>query len=193
MLESAASLDAQPLSRPPLRPPALRRILQPSPRCIPAPPPLILLGAVSHHHHHHLASSGVIIPRRSTKADLLDLYASLQAGENLNSTPPSRASGRACTGRSAPYSRPEQTTTPPRTEPLPSSYIIRAASHCPPPTSSERELAAHAGGEPVFASTSRHSGVSPPPPAEKSRSQLLPRYSPNPVPYPWPAVRAFPR
>ncbi|KAI2660037.1 hypothetical protein H4Q32_022635 [Labeo rohita] len=145
-----------------------------------------------------LASSGVIIPHRSTKADLL--YASLQAGENPNSTPRSRASGRACTGRSAPYSWPEQTTTPPRAASWPSGRSDRpsaslghapkdaVASHRPPPRSSEQELAAHAGREPVFTSTSRHSGASPPPPAEKSRSQLLPRYSPNPLPYPWPTA-----
>ncbi|KAI2647906.1 Pro-Pol polyprotein [Labeo rohita] len=53
-----------------------------------------------------LASSGVIIPRRSTKADLLTLYASLQVGENPGSAPP--------------YARPEQTTTPPRTASRPS-------------------------------------------------------------------------
>ncbi|KAI2646861.1 Pro-Pol polyprotein [Labeo rohita] len=147
-----------------------------------------------------LTSSGVIIPRRSTKADLLNLYASLQAEENPGSTPPSRASGRAGTGRSAPYSRPEQTATPPRTASRPSGRNDRpsaslghapkaaVASHRPPPRSSERELAAYAGGEPVFASTSRRCGASPPPPAENSRSQLLPRYSPNPLPYPWPAA-----
>ncbi|KAL0178801.1 hypothetical protein M9458_027695, partial [Cirrhinus mrigala] len=147
-----------------------------------------------------LVSSGVIIPRRSTKADLLNLYASLQAGENPISTSPSRASGRACTSRSTPYSRPEQTTTPTRMASRPSGRSDRpsaslghapkaaVASHRPPPRSSERELAAHAGGQPVFASTSCHSGASPPPQAEKSRSQLLPRYSPNPVPYPWPAA-----
>ncbi|KAL0148072.1 hypothetical protein M9458_056612 [Cirrhinus mrigala] len=91
-----------------------------------------------------LASSGVIIPCRSTKSDLLDLYASLQAGENPNFTLPFRASGRACTGRSAPYSRPEQ-TTPPRTASRPPGRSKRpsaslghapkaaVASHCPPP------------------------------------------------------------
>ncbi|RXN11092.1 proline and serine-rich 1-like protein [Labeo rohita] len=100
----------------------------------------------------------------------------------------------------AEHARAAQTTTPPRTASRPSGRSDRqsaslghapkaaAASHCPPPRSSERELAAHAGGKPVFASTSRLSGASPPPPAEKSRSQLLPRYSPNPVPYPWPAA-----
>ncbi|RXN13000.1 poly [Labeo rohita] len=147
-----------------------------------------------------LASSGVIIPRRSTKADLLTLYASLQAGENPGSAPPSRASGGARTSRCAPYARPEQSTTPPRTAPRPSGRSegpsasrghapkAAVASHCPPSRPSEQELAAHAGGEPVFASTSRNSGASPPPPAEKSRSQLLPRCSPNPLPFPWPAA-----
>ncbi|KAL0168334.1 hypothetical protein M9458_036556, partial [Cirrhinus mrigala] len=75
-----------------------------------------------------LASSGIIIPCRSTKADLLNLYASLQAGENPNSTPPSRASGRACTGRSTPYSRPEQTTTPPRMASRPSGRSKRPSA-----------------------------------------------------------------
>ncbi|RXN19191.1 translation initiation factor IF-2-like protein [Labeo rohita] len=55
-----------------------------------------------------LASSGVFIPRRSTKADLFDLYASPQAGENLNSTPPSRASGRACTATALPTHGPSK-------------------------------------------------------------------------------------
>ncbi|RXN30268.1 proline-rich 36-like protein [Labeo rohita] len=147
-----------------------------------------------------LASSGVIIPRRSTKVDLLALYASLQAGENPGSAPPSRASGGACTSRCAPYARPEQTTTPPRTASRPSGrsegpsasrgHAPKAAvtSNCPPSRPSERELAALAGGEPVFASTSRNSGASPPPPAEQSRSQLLPRCPPNPLPFPWPAA-----
>ncbi|RXN38444.1 poly [Labeo rohita] len=147
-----------------------------------------------------LASSGVIIPRRSTKADLLTLYASLQAGENPGSAPPSRASGGARTSRCAPYARPEQSTTPPRTASRPSGRSegpsasrghapkAAVASHCPPSRPSERELAAHTGGEPVFASTSRNSGASPPPPAAISRSQLLPRCSPNPLPFPWPAA-----
>ncbi|KAL0160929.1 hypothetical protein M9458_044654, partial [Cirrhinus mrigala] len=100
-----------------------------------------------------LASSGVIIPRRSTKADLLTLYASLQAGENPGSAPPSRASGGACTSRCAPYARPEQTTTPPRT-------------------------------------ASRPSGRSKGPSASRGRGRqlLLPRCSPNPLPFPWPAA-----
>ncbi|KAL0150468.1 hypothetical protein M9458_054285 [Cirrhinus mrigala] len=124
-----------------------------------------------------LASSGVIIPRRSTKADLLTLYASLQAEENPGSAPPSRASGGARTSRCAPYARPEQSTTPPKTASRPSGRSegpsasrghapkAAVASHCPPSRPSERELAAHTGGEPVFASTSRNSGASPPPPA----------------------------
>ncbi|RXN11892.1 translation initiation factor IF-2-like protein [Labeo rohita] len=135
-----------------------------------------------------LASSGIIIPRRSTKADLLDLYASLQAGENPNSTPPSRASGRACTGRSAPYSRPEQTTTPPRSASRPSGRSKRPSaslghapnavvtSHRPPPRSSERELAAHAGGEQAIASSSRRDSASLLPPVAKSSLLLLPHY-----------------
>ncbi|RXN02475.1 poly [Labeo rohita] len=147
-----------------------------------------------------LASSGVIIPRRSTKADLLTLYASLQAGENPGSAPPSRASGGARTSRCAPYARPEQSTTPPRTASRPSGRSegpsasrghapkAAVASHCPPSRPSERELAAHTGGEPVFASTSRNSGASPPPPAAISHSQLLPRCSPNSLPFPWPAA-----
>ncbi|KAL0150992.1 hypothetical protein M9458_053719 [Cirrhinus mrigala] len=147
-----------------------------------------------------LASSGVIIPRRSTKADLLTLYASLQAEENPGSAPPSRASGGARTSRCAPYARPEQSTTPPKTASRPSGRSegpsasrghapkAAVASHCPPSRPSERELAAHTGGEPVFASTSRNSGASPPPPAAISRSQLLPRCSPNPLPFPWPAA-----
>ncbi|RXN24353.1 proline and serine-rich 1-like protein [Labeo rohita] len=91
-----------------------------------------------------LASSGVIIPRRSTKADLLTLYASLQAGENPGSAPPSRASGGARTSCCAPYARPEQSTTPLRTASRPSGrsegpsasrgHATKAvvASHCPP-------------------------------------------------------------
>ncbi|KAL0152549.1 hypothetical protein M9458_052272, partial [Cirrhinus mrigala] len=114
-----------------------------------------------------LASAGISLPRRSTKADLLDLYASLQAGENPNSSPPSRASGRACTGHSAPYPQPGQTITPPRTASQPSGRNRRpsaslghapnvaVASLRPPSRSSQRELAAHAGGEPAIASTSR--------------------------------------
>ncbi|RXN31048.1 translation initiation factor IF-2-like protein [Labeo rohita] len=81
-----------------------------------------------------LVSSGIVIPRRSTKADLLDLYASLQAGEKPNSTPPSRASGRARTGRSAPYST-SGCSKRPRPEcrghqPPPSFSIIRAGDRC---------------------------------------------------------------
>ncbi|KAI2650910.1 Glycerol-3-phosphate dehydrogenase [Labeo rohita] len=131
----------------------------------PAAPPATVQAAVQ------ATSSGIIIPRRSTKADLLNLYASLQAGENPNSTPPSRASSRACMGRSAPYSQPEQTTTFTRSAFRPSGCSKRpsaslghapnaaVASHHPPPRSSERELAAHAGGELAIAFTSRHSSA----------------------------------
>ncbi|KAI2650052.1 Stress response protein ish1 [Labeo rohita] len=133
-----------------------------------------------------LVSSGIVIPRRSTKADLLDLYASLQAGEKPNSTPPSRASGRARTGRSAPYSTSGCSKRPSAS--LGHAPNATVASHCPPSRSSEREIAAHAGGEPAIASTSRRGSASSPPPAAISRSQFLPRHSPNSLPYPWPAA-----
>ncbi|KAL0163951.1 hypothetical protein M9458_039704, partial [Cirrhinus mrigala] len=58
----------------------------------------------------------------------------------------------------------------------------------PPPRSSKRELAAHAGGELAIASTSRCCSASLLPPAAKSSSQLLPHHSPNPLPNPWPAA-----
>ncbi|KAI2666721.1 Filamentous hemagglutinin [Labeo rohita] len=113
-----------------------------------------------------LTSSGVIIPRHSR------FHSSLQGFRQSRHGPQrSLLSARAnCHSSEDGFS------------------AAAVASHRPPPRSSERELAAYAGGEPVFASTSRHCGASPPPPAEKSRSQLLPRYSPNPLPYPWPAA-----
>ncbi|KAL0153954.1 hypothetical protein M9458_050711 [Cirrhinus mrigala] len=62
-----------------------------------------------------LVCSSVIMPCRSTKVDLLNLYTYLQAGDPPSSTPPSRATDKASTGRSTPYSRPEQITTPLKT------------------------------------------------------------------------------
>ncbi len=53
-----------------------------------------------------LISAGVIIPRRSSKADLLALYNSLQSGELQNSSPPLKSATTASKSRKSPYSRP---------------------------------------------------------------------------------------
>ncbi len=50
-----------------------------------------------------LTSAGVIIPRRSSKSDLLALYNSLQSGELQNSSPPLKSASKS---RKSPYSRP---------------------------------------------------------------------------------------
>ncbi|RXN22878.1 melanocortin receptor 4-like protein [Labeo rohita] len=131
------------------------------------------------------ASSGVIILCRSTKVDLLDLYASFQT----NSTPPSRALDKASTGRNAPYSWFEQITQKTVCEPGPNAPNATAASTRPPPRSSEWQFTAHTGGKPAIASTSRGGSASSPPPVASSCSQLLPHHSLNPLPYPWPAAR----
>ncbi len=85
-----------------------------------------------------LTSSGVTIPSRSTKPDLLALYASLQSGELPNSSP---FKAKASQGRSVPYARPKQTTTPSRTSSRPHQKTFRkpgpdpgCRSHQPPPT-----------------------------------------------------------
>ncbi len=53
-----------------------------------------------------LTSAGVIIPRRSSKSDLLALYNSLQSGELQNSSPPLKSATTASKSRKSPYSRP---------------------------------------------------------------------------------------
>ncbi len=64
-----------------------------------------------------LTSAGVIIPRRSSKSDLLALYNSLQSGELQNSSPPLKSATTASKSRKSPYSRPGPIFTPSRTGP----------------------------------------------------------------------------
>ncbi len=140
-----------------------------------------------------LTSSGVIIPRRSTKPDLLALYASLQSGEPSNSSPPSKAVTKASQGRGVPYARPEQTTTPSGTgfRPLgrtrrPSASLGRtpdaaATSPHPPPRAIELELT-HPGEVPAFASTSHRIRASTPPLVAKSHPKPRPHPTLNPSP-----------
>ncbi len=145
-----------------------------------------------------LTSSSVTIPSRSTKPDLLALYASLQSGELPNSSPPFKA--KASQGRSVPYARPKQTTTPSRISSRPLGRIRRpsaspgqtpdatAISPHPPSRATEHELATHSGEEPAFAPTSRRARASTPPLAAKSHPKPRPHPTPNPLPYPWPAA-----
>ncbi len=147
-----------------------------------------------------LTSSGVTIPSRSTKPDLLALYASLQSGELPNSSPSFKAVPKASQGRSVPYARPKQTTTPSRMSSRPLGRIRRpsaspgqtpdaaAISPHPPSRATEHELATHSGEEPAFASTSRRARASTPPLAAKSHPKPRPHPTPNPLPYPWPAA-----
>ncbi len=141
-----------------------------------------------------LTSAGVIIPRRSSKSDLLVLYNSLQSGELPNSSPPPKSASK---GRKSPYSRPGPIFTPSRTglrssnrSSRPSASLGRApdatalSPHLPR-ASTERQLATQPSEEPAFASTSRHTRTSTPPSAAKSYSQ--PRLN-DPLPYPWPAA-----
>ncbi len=144
-----------------------------------------------------LTSSGVTIPSRSTKPDLLALYASLQSGELPNSSP---FKAKASQGRSIPYARPKQTTTPSRMSSRPLGRIRRpsaspgqtpdaaAISPHPPSRAIEHELATHSDEEPAFASTSRRARASTPPLAAKSHPKPRPHPTPNPLPYPWPAA-----
>ncbi len=131
-----------------------------------------------------LTSSGVTIPSRSTKPDLLALYASLRSGELPNSSPPFKAVPKASQGRSVPYARPKQTTTPSRMSSRPLGHIRRpsaspgqtpdaaAISPHPPSRTTEHKLATHSGEEPAFASTSRRARASTPPLATKSHPNL---------------------
>ncbi len=139
-----------------------------------------------------LTSAGVIIPRRSSKADLLALYNSLQSGELQNSSPPLKSATTA-----SPYSRPGPIFTPSRTglrppnrSGRPSDSLGRApdaAALSPhlPRASTERQLATQPSEEPAFASTSRLTRTSTPPSAAYSYTQ--PRTN-EPLPYPWPAA-----
>ncbi len=93
-----------------------------------------------------LTSAGVIIPRRSSKSDLLALYNSLQSGELLNSSPPLKSATTASKSRKSPYSRPGPIFTPSRTglrppnrSSRPSASLGRAPGYRspqPPPSSS---------------------------------------------------------
>ncbi len=144
-----------------------------------------------------LTSSSVTIPSRSTKPDLLALYASLQSGELPNSSP---FKAKASQGRSIPYARPKQTTTPSRMSSRPLGRIRRpsaspgqtpdaaAISPHPPSRAIEHELATDSDEEPAFASTSRRARASTPPLAAKSHPKPRPHPTPNPLPYPWPAA-----
>ncbi len=144
-----------------------------------------------------LTSAGVIIPRRSSKADLLALYNSLQSGELQNSSPPLKSATTASKSRKSPYSRPGPIFTPSRTglrppnrSGRPSASLGRApddAALSPhlPRASTERQLATQPSEEPAFASTSRLTRTSTPPSAAYSYTQ--PRTN-EPLPYPWPAA-----
>ncbi|KAK2915637.1 hypothetical protein Q8A67_000011 [Cirrhinus molitorella] len=146
-----------------------------------------------------LTNAGVVYPRRATKAERPDLFISLQSGEPLFFTPPPKAAVRAASGRSAPYSRPGQTTTASRTgsrsscpAKRPSASLGRAldteaASPPPPPCSSEHQLAGDVHDRQAVASPSHHISTSTPS-AAKNHPQLIPHLTPNPLPYPWPAA-----
>ncbi|KAL1253388.1 hypothetical protein QQF64_018081 [Cirrhinus molitorella] len=114
-------------------------------------------------------------------------------------TPPPKAAVRATSGRSAPYSRPGQSTTASRTgsrsscpAKRPSASLGRAldteaASPPPPPCSSEHQLAGDVRDRQAVASPSHRISTSTPS-AEKTHPQLIPHLTPNPLPYPWPAA-----
>ncbi len=130
-----------------------------------------------------LTSAGVIIPRRSSKSDLLALYNSLQSGEFLNSSPPLESATTASKSRKSPYSRPGPIFTPSRTglrppnrSSRPSASLGRApdtAALSPhlPRASTERQLATQPSKESAFASTSRLTRTSTPPSAAYSYTQ----------------------
>ncbi len=130
-----------------------------------------------------LTSAGIIIPRHSSKSDLLVLYNSLQSGELQNSSPPPKSATTASKGCKSPYSRPGPIFTPSRTGLRPSNRSSRpsaslgrapdAAALSPhlPRASTERQLATQPSEEPAFASTSRHTRTSTPPSTAKSYSQ----------------------
>ncbi len=59
-----------------------------------------------------LTSAGVIIPRRSSKSDLLALYNSLQSGELQNSSPPLKSATTASKSRNHPTRGPAQSSLP---------------------------------------------------------------------------------
>ncbi len=125
-----------------------------------------------------LSSSSFIVPSRSTKPDLLALYASLQSGELSSSSPPCTAGNKASQGRSIPNSQPEQITTPSGTglrlqqkafgKPRPRQYQPH-----PPPRATEHQLVTHPGEEPDFVSTSRSLSVSTPPLAAPPHTRLV--------------------
>ncbi len=84
-----------------------------------------------------LTSAGVIIPRRSSKSDLLVLYTSLQSGEPPNSSPSPKTATTASKGRKSPYSRPGPIFTPSRTYLRPG-----CRSPQPPPSPSHQRASA---------------------------------------------------
>ncbi len=80
-----------------------------------------------------LTSAGVIIPRRSSKSDLLALYNSLQSGELLNSSPPLKSATTASKSRNHPTRGPAQSSLP---QGPASGHRTAAAGPRPPPSSS---------------------------------------------------------
>ncbi len=141
-----------------------------------------------------LSNAGINAPRRASKADLKVLYASLQAGAPPPIYTPSKAKDKASRGRSAPYSRPDQSTTPSRMS-LRSSGRSRRPSaslgRAPDPVTAgsrslERQPAAPPVDAPARASTSRHGSASTAPPVARPYPQFLSFPTPNPLPYPWP-------
>ncbi len=147
-----------------------------------------------------LTSSGVIIPRRSTKPDLLALYASLQSREPSNSSPPSKAVTKASQGRGVPYARPQTNhhslgDGPPAARPYQKAFSKPGShpgcrSHQPPPTfSSHRARASNPSRRraglrlhkpPCQSKHTSVSGEEPPKAPAPPLSQSLP--------YPWPAA-----
>ncbi len=140
-----------------------------------------------------LTSAGVIIPRRSSKSDLLALYNSLQSGELQKFLPSTQISDHSeqepqITLLAAP-AQPSLPQGPARSG-RPSASLGRApdaAALSPhlPRASTERQLATQPSEEPAFASTSRLTRTSTPPSAAYSYTQ--PRTN-EPLPYPWPAA-----
>ncbi len=141
-----------------------------------------------------LTSAGVIIPRRSSKSDLLALYNSLQSGEFLNSSPPLESATTASKSRKSPYSRPGPIFTPSRTGhrtaaagPRPAWAAPRIPQPSAPPSSSFHRAPARNSAQ-QRVSLRLHKPPHQNKHASVSGIQLHAASDHEPLPYPWPAA-----
>nr|XP_021330471.1 proline-rich protein 36-like [Danio rerio] len=151
--------------------------------------------------HQELASAGVTVPRRTTQAELLAVYNSLQSGAPLPSTTsPSKATKKTSQVRHNPYQRPDPSPSfRPEHSSRPSASLLQAPGPDDPGTQSpewnqksilgaeslqEAQAQTHNLPAHPFQVTTSSASVRPPPLPAQTPASLIPPLLPQVLPGP---------